>query len=794
MEILLQDMQYGLRQLCKSPGFAIVAVCTLALGIGANTAIYSVIHGALRLPYPDANRMVAIQNVYPQGSYFANSWPDFQQWQSQAKSFTQLAATFTVRSTWTGASQPELLNVGLVSEGYFGLYGMRPILGRGFVPYDHRKSAALACVLDTEFWHNQLGGEASVLGKSLDLNGASCTIVGVMPKMAPEGFRPVHVWMPLEIHPPYTEHGTNYLYTVGLLRPGVKLSAGLAELRGIQAQIDAQFPGNKHAIDIEPLSQAVFGDLRAIMNILLAAVAFILLIACVNLANMLLARATDREREFAIRRALGATWSRMMRQTLTESLLLSFTGAVAGLALAKALIHIPIAAWPKRFQPPSSVHLDGSVLAFSLLLAIATGLVFGMIPAFRFLRQKGTSAPQPGRSVTESREHKLTRSTLVIVEIALSMLLVAGSLNMAFYFLRLVRVDPGINPQNVLSMNISLSPVRYSDPSEMWRFYDALLKKLASLPGVIHVAGSIDTPFTGANSSGDFSYEGQANGSTSHNPFAGLHSVTPDYFLTVQTPILAGRAFSTEDRPGSIKAAIINREMAEKLWPGESAIGKHIHCCLKDGDYVIVGLAGDARFSGPAAPAGFEIYTSLQQNPPPALSVLVRTSNDPMTLSQAAKRTVASLDPQQAVSDITSLEILSQASIAGQRTSTMVTTILGCLALLLASIGVYGVMAYSVSRREREFAIRMALGSSRGSILKLLFIGTLRLVAAGVMIGVGLVFGMRAWLVSLIGNSGTSVGALLCAGALLCVVASFATLMPARRASRVQPMQALRTD
>ncbi len=451
MSTLWQDLRYALRQLRKSPGFTLVAVCTLALGIGANTAIYSVIHGALRLPYDNASRIVAVENVYPQGSYFANSWPDFLQWRSQQKSFAALAATFTVRSTWTGAGEPQLLNVGLASDGYFGVYGVGPILGRALASSDHQKGAAPVCLLAADFWHTQFGSDPQVLGKTLNLNGKTCTIIGVMPKMVPEGFRPVQVWNPMELQPPYIQHGTNYLFTVGLLRPGVSLLQAQAELRGIQAQIDKQFPDNSHGVDVELLSQEVFGDLRSIMNILLAAVAFILLIACVNLANMLLARAADREREFAIRRALGASPRRMVRQALTESLLLSVGGAVAGLALAVGLIHIPVAAWPKGLQPPSSVHLDGLVLGFTLGLGLATGLLFGMIPALRILRQRENAAMQQGRSVTDSREHQFTRSSLVVAEIALSMLLVAGSLNMAFYFLRLLRVDPGVNQQNVLT-------------------------------------------------------------------------------------------------------------------------------------------------------------------------------------------------------------------------------------------------------------------------------------------------------------------------------------------------------
>jgi predicted permease len=768
-------------------------VCTLALGIGANTAIYSVIHGALRLPYDNASRIVAVENVYPQGSYFANSWPDFLQWRSQQKSFAALAATFTVRSTWTGAGEPQLLNVGLASDGYFGVYGVGPILGRALASSDHQKGAAPVCLLAADFWHTQFGSDPQVLGKTLNLNGKTCTIIGVMPKMVPEGFRPVQVWNPMELQPPYIQHGTNYLFTVGLLRPGVSLLQAQAELRGIQAQIDKQFPDNSHGVDVELLSQEVFGDLRSIMNILLAAVAFILLIACVNLANMLLARAADREREFAIRRALGASPRRMVRQALTESLLLSVGGAVAGLALAVGLIHIPVAAWPKGLQPPSSVHLDGLVLGFTLGLGLATGLLFGMIPALRILRQRENAAMQQGRSVTDSREHQFTRSSLVVAEIALSMLLVAGSLNMAFYFLRLLRVDPGVNQQNVLTMGITLSPARYTDSAQMGRFYDAVLEKLAALPGVSHVAGSVDLPFNGANSNGDFSYEGQPGGTADHNPFADQHSVTPGFFATVQTPFVEGRDFTAQDTASSPKVVIINQGMAQKLWPRQSAIGKHIHCCSGD-NYTIVGVVRDVRYAGPAAPVGFEIYTNVRQDPAPFLGFLLRTSGDPLALGESARRVVASIDPEQAVSNITSLDALAQASIAGQRTSTMVTGILGALALLLASVGVYGVIAYSVSRREREFGIRMALGADRGAIMTLLFSGALKLMMIGVTFGACLVFAMRTWIDSLIGATGTSVVALLSAGILLCAVASIATLVPARRATRIQPMQALRTE
>ena len=498
METLVQDIRYTLRQFCKSPGFAAVAMLTLALGIGANTAVYSIIHGTLQLPYASANRMVVVKNVYPRQSHFAASWPDFLDWRSRSKSFTQMAGLFTGMMTWKGGKEPQSLYIGLITEGYFGMYGMRPILGRGFLPSDHEKGSAPVCALGENFWHEQLNGDASVVGKPLDLDGKICTVVGVMPRVVPDNNHPAQVWIPMEPNPPFRERGSDFLRTVGLLRPGVSGTLAQAELRGIQAQIDKQFPENGHGVDLQPLSQNVFGDVRAIMYILLGAVGFILLIACVNLANMLLARAADRAQEFAVRSALGASSGRLMQQTLTEGLLLSMSGALIGLVFASIFKDMPIAAWPKGFLPPSSVHLDGKVLAFTTLLALATGVLFGIVPALHVFRQNTKSSLQQSHSVTASREAIRSGSMLIIAEIALSMLLVAGSLNMAFYFTRLMRIDPGVNPQNVLLVNVWISPQQYPDSGSKWRFYSSVLERLAVLPGVTHVAASMDPPFWGS--------------------------------------------------------------------------------------------------------------------------------------------------------------------------------------------------------------------------------------------------------------------------------------------------------
>jgi len=796
---MLGDLRYAWRQLRKSPAFAVTAVVTLALGIGATTAIFSIIRGALRLSWQQANRMVAIQNVYPEGSWFSVSYPDFLAWRSQARSFSQLVAEFTPSMVWTPSGteqhEPQMVNVGLASEGYLRMFGLTPILGRGFMPAEHAKGAAPVCVLSADFWHQDFGGAPGVLGQQMNLNGKACTIIGVVPLLRPTGSRPAQVWMPLEPSPPWDVHGTNYLFATGLLRRGVSEGQALAELRGIQAQIDRQFPDNKHGVGMEPLSELFFGELRTAMLILLGGVGFILLIVCVNLANMLLARATSRSRELAVRRALGATPWRILRQTLAESLLLSLSGAAAGLAVAVGLTHIPIAAWPKGFVPPSSVPVDGAVLGFTTLLGVVTGVLFGIIPGLRVLSSDQRAALQPGRTVTEAREHGRMRTALVVAEIALSMLLVTGAASMALYFAKLLQVNAGVNPRDALVMTVQLSPRRYATAADQTRFYNALESKLAALPGVRAVGGSADTPFAGVNQTGDFEYEGQATGTAEHNPFAELHFVTPGYFRAVEAPILEGRDFTEQDQPNSQKVVIINRGMAEKLWPGQNPIGKYVK--LGKEQETVVGVVGDIRFSGPAQPAGLQIYQSIAQATPSALSYVVRTAvsgGSPLALSGAVRHAVASIDPGQPVSNVTTLEALSDEALAGQRTSMLVTGLLGCLALLLASIGVYGVMAYSVSRRQREFGIRIALGANRGSIVRLLFSGVSRLVLAGVILGGALAWGALAWLETRLGPAGNNAAAVAAAAVLLSAVAAAATVAPARRAMRAEPLEVLRSE
>jgi putative ABC transport system permease protein len=797
---MLADLRYALRQFGKAPGFTLTAVLTLALGVGANTAIYSIIHGTLRLAYPHSDRMIGVQNVFPQGNYYAASYPDFIEWRAKATSFSQLVAAFPGRATWNGESfgkaESEAVGTWLASEGYFKVFGLRPVIGRDFLASDHQMGAVPACLLTERFWREELHADSAVIGKSLDLDSKSCTVVGVMPVFKPEGSRPVAIWLPLETNKPWDQRGTNYLFVTGMLRPGVSPAQAQAELSTIQQQIDKQFPANKHGVAIHPLLQAYFGDFRSLVQVLLAAVGFILLIACVNLANMLLARTADRAHEFAVRRALGASPRRLVQQTLSESLLLSLSGAAAGLVVAFAITHIPLAAWPKNLVPPSDVHPDGAILAFTCALGILTGVLFGTMPALQVLHKEDRSALKPNRTSTESRSSGRTRSILVVSEIALSMLLVVGALNVAMRFVALLRVDPGVNSHNAMVMTVSLPPDQYPKGDDQLRFWHSLTGKLASLPGVAAVGGSIDTPFTGSSSNGDFTYDGQPAGAADKNPFAERHYVTPGFFTAIGAQVWQGRDFSSQDQANSPPVVIINRTMAQKFWPGQSAIGKRIKA---GNDWAsVVGIVYDIQYAQPGEPPAFQIYTPVDQAPLSSLSFVLRTAPglgaDPLSLAEPARAAVASIDPKLAVSGFSSLEMLSQDSLAGQRTSTTVTSILGVLALLLASVGVYGVMAYSVSRREREFGIRIALGASRSRTLRLLYLTVLRMVLSGMALGVVLAFFAQVWVASMLQIKEINPLAVALGGLLLCFIAAIAAAAPARRAMRVIPMQALRSE
>lgn len=795
IENTFRDVRFALRQLRKSPGFAVTAVLTLALGMGATTAIFSLIHGALRLHFPHANRLISVKNTYPSASYIAASYPDFEDWKHRNKSFTQMVAISQGRETYAGGPEPVSLRVSSISEGFFSVFGLKPVAGRTFLASEERKGAAPVCVLSESFWKHKFGGSHAALGRPMVLDGKSYTVVGVVPDMVPSFFRKAKVWVPLEADPPYEQHGINYLYVTGLLKPGVSMRQAQSDLTVIQSQIDKQFPDNKHGIGLQPLAKTLFGDVRPVMLILLAAVGFILLIACVNLANMMLARATGRMREFGIRHALGASPWRLVRQSLTESGVLAFAGGLLGLAIAFALTSIPVQAWPKFLESPGNVHLSASVLLFTGALVILTSLIFGIAPAMQILRQSAkTGIQQDARTMSESKGNRMVRSGLMVAEIAFATLLVGGALGMALYFAQLLHTDPGVRTDHVLSMDVSLSPTQYAKKPDQRRFFYTLTQKLNALPGVESAGGVSAPPFSGSTQSGDYTYEGGPSEDPAHMAFADTYFVTPGYLKTMQVTLLHGRLFTEQDTNSNPKVAVIDESMATKLWPNQNAIGKRIRI-LDDGWKEVVGVVGDVRGGGVAQPAGEQVYLTTEQYPVSDLTMVIRTKGEPLALADAAKQAVHAIDPNVLVSNVTPVQALASQSVAGQSTSTVLICALGVLALLLASIGVYGVMAYVVSRREHEFGIRLALGAQRYQIFSMLLRSTAWLVGLGILIGVLLAIPLNAWMQSLLGGTG-GFRPLAFAGTALLLggVAFLATLIPARRASSIDPMQALRSE
>lgn len=794
---MIHDLRFALRQFLRRPGFTLIAILTLALGIGATTAIFSVIHSALRLPFPHSGRIIAIKNTYPGESWLSVSWPDFQLWQQKNSSFSALAAVFPSRMNYIGPRQVDRISATYASADFTRLFGLTPLAGRDFLAAERQKGASPVCLLSRSFAIQEFGSPAATVGHSVVLDGKSYSVVGVLPEMTPSIRRKAQVWLPLEAAPPWDQHGTNYLFAAGLLKPGVSIQQAQSDIALLQAQIDKQFPANKHGVQLVGLSEALFGDLRPIMLVLLGAVSFILLIACVNLANMLLARSTERMREFGIRQALGAGQWRILRQSFTENALLAFLGGTAGLSLALCITHIPVHAWPKNLEAPGEIHLSPTILLFTASLTIVTCLLFGLIPAIQLLRNSAKStSPQDARTMSETREMRWMRSALVVAEIAFATLLVGGALQMSFYFFSLLHTDTGMRTDHLLSLSYSLPESRYPQNSDQMHFYQALQQKLTALPGVESVSATASQPFSGSMQNNDYLYEGGPAPDPSHPMFADVFFITDGYLNTMQAALLRGRFFSAHDTAQSPRVAVLNQSMVTRLWPGQNPIGKHIQISSKDWQEV-VGVVADIRNQGPAQKVGMQVYLNAAQytGNMSDLSVMIRTQNDPLLLADAARQAVHSLDPALPVSNVTPVQAMKAQAMAGESTSATLMSALGVLALLLASVGVYGVMAYSVNRRLHEFGIRLALGAQPRQIFLQLLTSTGKVTLAGTAIGLLLLLPMNHWLrASLSKLPALQVSTLLLAVLLLAAVAFLATLAPARRAARTSPMQVIRTE
>ncbi|MDB6128840.1 MAG: macrolide transporter ATP-binding/permease protein [Verrucomicrobia bacterium] len=800
---MLSDFRYAFRQLIKSPGFTLVAVLTLALGIGACTAIFSVVNGVLLRPldFPEPERLVVLRETQlPDFPEFSLSPPNYLDWEKQTTSFASMAAYTGAPLNFTGDIEPQRLIGVKVTAHYFDVYGVKPILGRALLPEEDKPGKEHVVVISQAFWQRAFAGESSVLGRPLQLNGEPYTVVGV----APAGFgsaSKVDAWVPMAFRPDdITEdnRGSHYLSAIGRLKPGVTVAQADAELKVLSAQLAKQYvKSNKGwGAFAAPLLDYTVRDVRRALYMLLGAVGCVLLIACANIANLLLARATARSREISIRAALGAGRARLVRQLLTESVVLALLGGAAGILLARWGLDALLALAPASLPRVSGIQLDASVLAGSMALSLATGVIFGLAPAWMAARADVNEALKQGtRGSTEGGAQGRLRSTLVVLEVAASLVLLAGAGLLARSFVALAHVDPGFTPEHATVMRLTLPSKKYSKPEQKFAFADALIAKLAALPGVQAVGLTHSMPLLGDYVLG-FYVEGRQRPDDADMPNTNYYSVTPDYFRAMGIRLVRGRLFTARDNATAPRVALINETLARQIFPNEDPIGKRIGITNgPDAWREIVGVVSDIKQYGVDRATTNQSYEPFAQVPFTSLNVVIRTVGEPAAMLGALRPAVYATDKDQPVGSVRPLEDIMADSISRQRFMMTLLSVFSLVALLIAAVGIYGVMAYNVTQRTSEIGIRMALGAQPGDVLRLVFAQGGKLVGLGLLIGLLTALASARAVESILFNTSAH-DPLTLAGItlLLAAVAAVACLLPARRAARVDPIVALRAE
>ena len=797
METLLQDVRFAIRMLTKNRGFTLVAVATLALGIGMNTAVFSIVDAVmLRLPFDKPEQLMELENSYSESDVTPTSFPDFMEWRDQSHSFTHLIAFFRTSFNFTGGKEPERIRGSYFSRDYFALLGTQPLLGRTLLSEEHEKGGARVCLISSDFWRREFNSDPGVLGRPVTLDGATYSVVGVVPASPLELqlTRPSEVWIPLEAKPPYESHGTNYLQVIGRLNAGSTRASAASEIRVIQDRINAQFVPNKHDVVLQPLTDVLFGDTRPMLRILLVAVGLVLLIACANIANLLLARGTGRSKEFAVREALGASRGRVVRQLLTESLILAVVALATAALLTRGITQLFLKVWPEFLSTPQIV-LDWRVAAFAAAISLAAVVLFGLAPALLASSTNvGLAMKEGSTQSTGTRSHGRLRSIFVAGEVTLALVLVIASVLTLRSFNRLLHTDLGFNPENLLTARIGLPDNRYS-PEAGQRFFKELLSRLSNVHGVQSVAATAYVPLGDGGQTGDFQIEGRPS-RQNQGPFAENHFVTNGYFQTLQIPLLRGRLFTDADRQGAPKVVVVNDYLARQIWPGQDAVGKRLGVLSAPNDWSeVVGVVADVKAQGVTTPPQMQIYLSAQQRPVNDMYVVIRAAADAGDILPALKHTVFEMDSQQPVSNVAFMDQLLSRSLSASRGSTFLLGLFATLAILLAGIGIYAVMAYSVSQRSREIGIRIALGASLWDIHGMVIGMCMRVCAWGLGAGLLAAFAVTRFLRNLLfGISTTDVTTFASSALLLAGAAVLASYIPARRAAKVDPMVALRYE
>ena len=804
LETLWQDLRYGARMLLKNPSFTFVAVLTLALGIGANTAIFSVVNAVLLrpLPYAEPERLVWLWDTQPQLPTAPTSLPDFLEWKSQNRSFEHLAAFQSGSMFLDTGDGTRDTPVGLVTPEMFALFRVSPILGRTFTDEETLPGRFRVAVLGHALWRSRFGSDPNVLGRTIDLSGAPYTIIGVMP----EGFSfpdRAELWRPLPIDPNNLDWGPHYLRVVGRLKPGVTLKQAQAEMSPIAARLSAQHADKNagHGVKLELLRDVVVGDIGPALFILLGAVGFVLLIACANVANLLLGRVGARQKEIAVRTALGAGRLRVVRQLLTESLMLSVGGGAAGLLIAVWGVNWLVSLGPDTIPRVHEIAVDPRVICFTLLISVATSLLFGLAPALQASRPDLTGAlKEGGRSGAGLHRNRL-RSVLVISEVALSLVLLIGAGLMIRSFAKLNEVDPGFNPNRVFTMGVALLRNKYPEEERVASFYSQLLERAAATPGVESAGAISDLPLLGSNTSDSFTIEGRPPVAKQEEPSTDYHVVTPRYFESMGIPLLAGRDFAETDTKQAPNVVVINESFARRHFAGDNPLGHRIRLQGQERDpLLIVGVVGDVRQLGIDKQPVPEAFVPFLQDPlsktyQRSMTIVARTKSDPAAVAGSLRAALTSLDKSLPVYDLKPMTEYLRDSLARRRFNLILLTAFGGVALALAAVGIYGVISYGVTQRTHEIGIRMALGAKKGDVLRLVVRQGMMMALVGVAIGLLASLALTRLMESLLfGVSVTDPLTFTMIALLLTSVALLACFVPARRAAKVDPLVALRYE
>jgi putative ABC transport system permease protein len=807
MQTLWQDLRYGARMLTKQPSFALIAIATLALGIGANTAIFSVVNGILfrPLPYADAERLYWLSiDRQDLGKGFTLSTADFLTLKEHNQSFEKMALLQGDRMTLTGGAEPERITAHKVTSEYFAAMGVQPVLGRTFLPDEDQPGKPLVAVVSHSLWQSHLNSDPDPGSRTVTLNDRMYTVIGVMP---PDFrlFRSVDVWPIMQVNPP-KRRAPYGLRLIAKLKPGIDEPQVRAELTALRDQVERQWSNPQEgsglplwSYEVEPLKEFITGNLRPVLLVLLAAVGCVLLIATANVANLLLARGSTREREMAIRAALGASRFRLLRQLLSESVLLAAAGGALGLLLASYGVDLLLKLEPGNLPRMHEVGIDKGVLAFTSCVSLLSGLLFGLAPAMQVSRTNlNESLKEGGRTSTETRGRKRLRALLVVSQTALALVLLAGAGLMIKSFVRLQQVNPGFNPEGLLSVQLSPTPTRYGDDVKKVAFHRELLDRVRSLPGVQAAGTSSDVPPQNVADVDVFEVAGQPIPPDQNRPLAERIILSTDYFRTMGIPLLSGRNFERTDDSNAPPVVIVNKTMAERYFPGADAVGGRIHFGDFEPDALwitIVGVVGDVKNNGLSAENAPTIYQPYEQTPAVPICLFLRSSSNPERLTAGVREVVLAIDKELPIANIKTGDQLLYDAVGQPRFHTTLIAMFAGLALLLAAVGIYGVISYSVAQRTHEIGVRLAVGARPRDVLALVIKQGMLLTLTGTAIGIGVAFGLTRLLSSLLFQvSATDPLTFGGVAAILLAVAFFACWIPARRATKVDPMIALRYE